>query len=252
MCHYIRIPENKSDYVVGEEIINDTSNGVNKCWFYENPLDAYFGSIIYTYGLIEVLDDIYYYMHGCAEEPIYMVWTSRAKLIKHMTGQELINSIPDGKLTTLSGNIFNFKNGKYHSIDDEPAITRYTYGHTIYEQRWYDNGILHRNNDLPAISKTNLWKKWYKNGMVHRENDKPAIIYDSGRQEWWYNDKEHRENDKPAIMTYGCQQWFYDGEEYFPRNKEYIVANLKDWYYYESSIPIHSYQSKQKRTRYKK
>jgi hypothetical protein len=45
-------------------------------------------------------------------------------------------------------------------------------------------------------------KHWYKNGLIHRENDKPAIEWSNGRKEWWINGKLHRENDKPAIELF--------------------------------------------------
>ncbi len=61
------------------------------------------------------------------------------------------------------------------------------------DQEWYQNGQLHRDNDLPAVILTNGTQKWYKNGLLHREHDLPAIIYPSGEQIWYKNGKYHRQ-----------------------------------------------------------
>ena len=36
-------------------------------------------------------------------------------------------------------------------------------------KEWRKNGLLHRENDKPAIKKANGDKKWYKNGQLHRK-----------------------------------------------------------------------------------
>jgi len=32
-------------------------------------------------------------------------------------------------------------------------------------KKWYQNGKLHRDNDLPAVTYPNGTKKWYQNGI---------------------------------------------------------------------------------------
>ena len=37
------------------------------------------------------------------------------------------------------------------------------------DQYWYQNDLIHRDNDLPAIVCANGNKFWYKNGLMHQE-----------------------------------------------------------------------------------
>jgi hypothetical protein len=50
------------------------------------------------------------------------------------------------------------------------------------DQFWFKNGIVNRDNDLPAAIYTDGTKKWFRNGLLHRDNDLPAIIYPHGRK----------------------------------------------------------------------
>jgi antitoxin component YwqK of YwqJK toxin-antitoxin module len=69
------------------------------------------------------------------------------------------------------------------------------------DKSWYKNGLIHRENDKPAIEYFDGSKAWYINGQIHRENDKPAIEWKNGYKQWWINGELHRENDKPAIES---------------------------------------------------
>jgi hypothetical protein len=242
MFGYVRLPEDKTGCDIGEEYINGSTDGISRCYFYENPLDAIYPGISAIYALVEIVGHVHY-----GNNTLYEVWTTKAIIIKHMTEQELRHSIPDGIMMTDSGNIFSFKNGMYHSYNDKPAASRYLITGELSEQRWYTDGMLDRKNG-PAIIKPGWWRKWCQNGILHRNDDKPAIIYDNMRQEWYHFGRHHRDNNKPAVMDVGTQQWFKDGEEYSPSNKEYIMMNLKDWYYIESDEK----SSGSKRRRYKK
>src|SRR5688572_12748152 len=82
-------------------------------------------------------------------------------------------------------------------------------------EKWYDEkGQLHRDNDLPAMSRDELLC-WYQHGKLHRENDKPAVIDREGCQEWWFEDKLHREGDKPAVIdpSTSLAEWYVNGEK---------------------------------------
>ena len=57
-------------------------------------------------------------------------------------------------------------------------------------------------------------KRWYKNGLLHREQDKPAIIYENGDKEWWINGKRHRENDKPSVIWVNDPKCWQKNSEY--------------------------------------
>jgi len=41
---------------------------------------------------------------------------------------------------------------------------------------WYQNGELHRDNDLPAVTYPNGTKQWYQNGLFVRNNIKKRTI----------------------------------------------------------------------------
>lgn len=68
-----------------------------------------------------------------------------------------------------------------------------------YSEWRNENGELHRENDLPALTRSNGTKQWWVNGKLHRENDLPAIIHSNGVKEWWFNGRPFRQNKKPII-----------------------------------------------------
>lgn len=82
--------------------------------------------------------------------------------------------------------------GKEHSIYDKPSHIEN--GH----KQWHYKGVLHRgalgaqslhdkHNDKPAIIYSDGRIVWYKNGMIHRDNDNPAII-DKDSLAWYKKD----------------------------------------------------------------
>ena len=67
--------------------------------------------------------------------------------------------------------------------------------------------LLHSFDDKSAV-KTKKCKKWYYNGLLHRNNDRPAIVWKDGTQEWYWRGKLHRGLNKPAIIeSDGTQTW---------------------------------------------
>jgi antitoxin component YwqK of YwqJK toxin-antitoxin module len=85
-------------------------------------------------------------------------------------------------------------------------------------QFWYKNGVIHRDNDKPAIINSDGAQYWYQNGRIHRNNNLPAIILPSGSQHWYQNGKAHRDNDLPAIIfSNGDQHWYQNGFRYKPK-----------------------------------
>ena len=82
-------------------------------------------------------------------------------------------------------------------------------------QRWYRDGKLHRDGDLPAIIFADGSQCWYKYGRRHRSGDLPAEIWAYGTQRWYKDGKLHRDGDLPAeIRTDGAQFWYKDGHRY--------------------------------------
>jgi len=78
------------------------------------------------------------------------------------------------------------KEGLLHRDNDLPAEIFTDQGGVVICQKWYNNGILHRNGNLPAVLKEvkylvgdcefNIEKIWYKHGIKHRNHDKPAYV----------------------------------------------------------------------------
>lgn len=71
--------------------------------------------------------------------------------------------------------------------------------------------VFHRDNDLPALIKTDGSKEWYRAGVRHRDGDKPAVIYAGGFQVWYRHGKVHRDGDKPAVINATGQFWYRHG-----------------------------------------
>lgn len=90
--------------------------------------------------------------------------------------------------------------------------------------RFYKDGELHRDGDLPAVIYADGTRCWWKNGKRHRDNDLPAIICVNGDRGWFKNGLPHRDGDKPAVIspsTSGTlKRWYKNGEEYFLNEKQ--------------------------------
>jgi len=82
-------------------------------------------------------------------------------------------------------------------------------------KKWYNKeGKLHRDDDLPAIERTDGSQLWYTNGKLNREGDLPAIIEAVGCQLWYKDGELDREGDLPAVIGVdGSKWWFKKGKE---------------------------------------
>jgi hypothetical protein len=61
----------------------------------------------------------------------------------------------------------------------------------IFEDKWWlINGILHRDNDLPAFEAENGHKQWCVNGKFHRLGGLHAIEYSDGSKFYYINGKQ--------------------------------------------------------------
>ncbi|MEI8270809.1 MAG: hypothetical protein WCG45_05595 [bacterium] len=116
-----------------------------------------------------------------------------------------------------NGNVYNtFRKGdeNYYTLNGEVYLTCDKSG-----KKYWKNGLLHRDDDLPAIDNTHGGTKkgdqhWYQNGLNHRDNG-PASIWSDGTEQWRKHGKLHRD-DGPAI-TYDSQnkkwaEWYENGE----------------------------------------
>jgi hypothetical protein len=100
-----------------------------------------------------------------------------------------------------------YRNGLLHSYQDEPAIVADNGTYKV----WYKQGKIHRDNDLPAISRNESYQEWYKDGELHRDGDLPAIIGSDNHQEWYVNGEVHRDGDLPAVIYGEIRQWYKNG-----------------------------------------
>jgi len=58
----------------------------------------------------------------------------------------------------------------------------------------------------------NGYEKWFQNGELHRDNDLPAIIWEDGTQFWYQNGQRHRDNNLPAVISKcGNRIWYNHG-----------------------------------------
>ena len=80
------------------------------------------------------------------------------------------------------------------------------------EIKYYENGKLHNDYDLPAwetyYSNGQIkFKSWHKNGVLHRDGVLPAVLtyYESGKKMsmmWCVDGERSRENGLPAYVEY--------------------------------------------------
>lgn len=85
--------------------------------------------------------------------------------------------------------------------------------HSYHGVTFEKSGILHRDNNQPAIIRYRpLLEEWRVEGVLHR-TDGPARITDTAK-EWWVDGKLHR-FDGPAVeTTNGNIEWWLFGKEY--------------------------------------
>lgn len=95
-------------------------------------------------------------------------------------------------------------------------------------QKWYSCGVLHRQNDHPAIVRSNGDEEWWTEGKKHRDNDLPADVRADGTLKWYVNGLLHR-TDGPAVKyPDGTFIWYEYGKilkYYCGRRKEYLECD---------------------------
>lgn len=102
------------------------------------------------------------------------------------------------KLKLRKTRSFKTNEQKVETISQK-LIEKKSINENIYGEWRNDLGELHRENDLPALTRSDGTKQWWNNGKLHRDNDKPAIIHSNGIKEWWFNGRPFRKNKKPII-----------------------------------------------------
>ena len=98
-------------------------------------------------------------------------------------------------------------------------------------QRFYKNGRVHRDNDLPAEIITNEGRIWSQNGLIHRDVG-PAIIYADRSQHWYQNGLKHRDDGPAEIDTDGKETWYQNGLKHRDDGPAEIDADGKETWYW--------------------
>lgn len=87
---------------------------------------------------------------------------------------------------------------------------------------WIQNGVIHREDDQPAMTYANGIKLWYFHGKQHRSGGLPAYEHPNGDKRWFVDGKKHRTGLLPAeVHPNGVNRWFKYGREY---NLEELTA----------------------------
>ncbi len=92
---------------------------------------------------------------------------------------------------------------------------------------WYDNGVMHRGNDLPARVEPSGYSEWWFEGQPARPSGGPTIVDHDGTQEWTDTQmRRHRDGDLPAyIKPNGQQVWYQHGEPHRDNNKPAMISH---------------------------
>lgn len=95
---------------------------------------------------------------------------------------------------------------------------------------WIQNGLRHRDDDLPAVVFANGGREWWVNGMQHRENG-PAVDCSDGTKMWFLNNLCHRV-DGPAVVSKNSEEWWLYGKRHRSGGLPAMTMSngVVDWY----------------------
>ncbi len=135
---------------------------------------------------------------------------------------------------------------------------------TVGERRFLVDGVLHSEDDKPAIIWRNGSLSWYRNGIPHRATiDEDGLVLpcqinmDRGEKSWYRNGVPHRTckdkfgNVLPAIIHSYCELWYVDGiihrsciDKNGKRLPAYITIgnNIRNGYCYDNGDRIGIYK----------
>lgn len=100
---------------------------------------------------------------------------------------------------------------------------------TFSGTEWIMNGHRHRDNG-PAVELITGDLFWYQNGLIHRDHDLPAAVYGNGREDWFQNGALHRDSDKPAIEAKSFKAWYKQGNLHRTNGPAIEDSMRKEWY----------------------
>jgi len=125
-----------------------------------------------------------------------------------------------------------FNKGKLHRNGDKPAVIN---GREEYVMKLLDKNLtkpqdnfekryLDKHDLLPYFFMGINRQEWYQDGLLHRDCDKPAIR--AGYYAVWYKKgKKHRDCDKPFCISGNTALYIVDGKEV-----EKYSFNNHEWY----------------------
>ena len=149
---------------------------------------------------------------------------------------DLILRIPDVHVVTHDEHETQeewHRNGVLHRDDDLPALIIHLNGEII-RQEWQQYGKLHREGGFPAVIWDDGGKEWWQNGVPYRENDLPHVEWGNDRQIWLDANKEpHRDGDLPAYIWYtGTRLWYQHGKLHRDNDQPATIwaDGVQEWY----------------------
>ena len=134
--------------------------------------------------------------------------------------------------------------GENDSGHGGPAMT-FTEGGQAGTMYWFKNGVIHRDDDLPAIINGDGSLTWCQNGKAHREGNFARMIYHEDCKQhsfhWCIKGKAHREDGPANIWPIPMGQWnkkhefclkdrYYSIEEYYELCKDNIKMSREEFF----------------------
>lgn len=144
----------------------------------------------------------------------------------------VIEYYEDGNIRRECYYAFGISDRMDHGDDDKtlyhtglPTILTYNTNGSIIKEEYHLNGLLHRENDLPAKKCIDPDKHldvtftWYTNGICCRDNDMPADIRQTKegitKHSWYENGNKHRKtllvkgkNDNDGLIRFNPTNYF--------------------------------------------
>lgn len=191
LCHNDEIP-NKVEYYDGR---HSRKRIKAKYWYKKNSkqLHRINGAAVITYHMNGNVNTKQYYRNGILhrdnDKPAVLIYNKHKKNIR----------------------LVWYINGQVCRLSDEPALVERKKNKISY-LRWYEDGLIHRGHNKPAVIRYNtsgkvIEESWYLRGKLHRANDQPAFISYNGdgidimHESWYLRGKLHRDNDQPADIS---------------------------------------------------
>ena len=127
-----------------------------------------------------------------------------ARLFNYYWYENDILTREDGPAVLLSNGTEEwYLNGLLHRVNG-PALKQFLYtenGISRFDEYWYTDGKLNREDDEPAVERANGDKEWYTDD-VRTRTGAPAITKSDGSEYWYLNGKINRGDDEPAVLEY--------------------------------------------------